>query len=115
MNFSKRGHRRNSSRQSREHGFFRIIFLWLVFALIHLTCSTVHARTIIRFATVAPDGSAWMDVMRALDGELREQSRGEVEFKFYPNMTMGDEKDIVRKMRLGQIQSAGFTGSNPPP
>jgi len=70
----------------------------------------LSAKTTIRFATVAPDGSAWMDVMRALGDEIKDKSGGEVVFKYYPNMSMGDEKDIIRKMRLGQIQSAGFTG-----
>jgi len=51
-----------------------------------------------------------METMHALDNELREQSGGEVGFKFYPNMSMGDEKDVIRKIRLGQLNGAGFTG-----
>jgi len=65
---------------------------------------------LIRFATLAPEGSAWMEAMHALDDEIREKSGGEVGFKFYPNMSMGDEKDVIRKIRLGQINGAGFTG-----
>jgi len=65
---------------------------------------------LIRFATLAPEGSAWMETMHALDKEIREKSGEEVGFKFYPNMSMGDEKDVIRKMRLGQINGAGFTG-----
>jgi len=48
--------------------------------------------------------------MREMNDRLIEESGGEVEFKFYPNMTMGDEKDVIRKMRFGQLQAAGFTG-----
>jgi len=66
--------------------------------------------TLIRFATLAPEGTTWMDAMRSLDAELRERSGGEVGFKFYPNMAMGDEQDVIRKMRLGQLHGAGFTG-----
>ncbi|MDP8239171.1 MAG: TRAP transporter substrate-binding protein DctP [Candidatus Hatepunaea meridiana] len=65
---------------------------------------------LIRFATLAPEGSAWMVTMHELDAELREKSGGEVGFKFYPNMSMGDETDVIRKIRLGQINGAGFTG-----
>ncbi len=65
---------------------------------------------LIRFATLAPEGSAWMETMHTLDKEIREKSGEEVGFKFYPNMSMGDEKDVIRKMRLGQINGAGFTG-----
>lgn len=65
---------------------------------------------LIRFATLAPEGSAWMNTMHEIDEEIRQQSGGEVGFKFYPNMSMGDEKDVIRKIRLGQINGAGFTG-----
>lgn len=51
-----------------------------------------------------------MNAMHALDEELRQESGGDVGFKFYPNMSMGDEKDVLRKIRLGQINAAGFTG-----
>src|SRR3972149_2178213 len=73
--------------------------------------SVASAATVIRFATLAPEGSTWMQTMRALDTELRSRSGGDVSFKFYPNMSMGDEKDVIRKMRLGQINGAGFTGN----
>lgn len=52
-----------------------------------------------------------METMHTIDKELNEQSGGEVAFKFYPNMSMGDEKDVIRKMRLGQLNGAGFTGN----
>jgi len=85
-----------------------IAFLSCLFS--SLPFEVLEAKTTIRFATVAPEGSAWMDVMRSIGDEVKEKSGGEVIFKYYPNMSMGDEKDIIRKMRLGQIQSAGFTG-----
>jgi len=45
-----------------------------------------------------------------MNEQLQKESGGELAFKFYPNMVMGDEKDVIRKMRFGQIQAAGFTG-----
>jgi TRAP-type C4-dicarboxylate transport system substrate-binding protein len=70
----------------------------------------VAATQLIRFATLAPEGSAWMQTMHLLDAEIRRQTNNELGFKFYPNMAMGDERDVLRKIRLGQIQGAGFTG-----
>jgi len=78
--------------------------------VIILFCYSAQAKTTIRFATIAPEGSTWMVVMREMNEQLKEASGGELEFKFYPNMTMGDEKDVIRKMRFGQLQAAGFTG-----
>ncbi len=64
----------------------------------------------IKFASLAPDGSTWMNVMREFDKAIREQTNGELGFKIYPGGVAGDEKDVLRKIRLGQLHSAGFTG-----
>ncbi len=65
----------------------------------------------IKFASVAPDGSTWMKIMRALDKEIREKTEGLVGFKIYPGGVQGDEIDVIRKIRYGQLHSAGFTGA----
>lgn len=68
------------------------------------------AATEIKFATLAPDGSTWMKTMRKIDEDVRLQTQNRVGFKFYPGGVQGDEKDVIRKMRNGQIHAAGFTG-----
>ncbi|PIR01688.1 MAG: ABC transporter substrate-binding protein [Nitrospinae bacterium CG11_big_fil_rev_8_21_14_0_20_45_15] len=65
---------------------------------------------VIKFATLAPEGSSWMKQMRELAREVSEKTQGQVEFKFYPGGVSGDEKDVIRKIRIGQLHSAGFTG-----
>jgi TRAP-type transport system periplasmic protein len=65
---------------------------------------------LIKFATVAPDGSPWMNVMREFDRQIRKESGGRLGFKIYPNNIQGDEQDVLRKIKLGQLQSAGITG-----
>ncbi len=64
----------------------------------------------IKFATLAPDGSAWMKTMREIDDELRVRTENRVGFKFYPGGVQGDEKDVLRKIRNGQLHAGGFTG-----
>ncbi len=64
----------------------------------------------IKFATVAPDGSTWMKVMKEYDAAIRKESDGKLGFKFYAGGIAGDEKDVLRKIRIGQYQAAGFTG-----
>jgi TRAP-type C4-dicarboxylate transport system substrate-binding protein len=64
----------------------------------------------IKFATLAPEGSTWMKVMTDLSRDLEKQTGGKLKFKFYPGGVSGDEKDVVKKIRIGQLQSAGFTG-----
>lgn len=65
---------------------------------------------IIKFATIAPEGSTWMNIMRELDKEIQEKSSNRIKFKFYPGGVSGDEKDVIRKIRVGQLHSGGFSG-----
>lgn len=65
---------------------------------------------IIKFATLAPEGSTWMNVMKEYDQSIRKESGGRVGFKLYAGGVAGDETDVLRKIRLGQYHSAGFTG-----
>jgi TRAP-type C4-dicarboxylate transport system substrate-binding protein len=64
----------------------------------------------IKFATLAPEGSTWIKVMRELDSTLRAESGGRLGFRLYPGGVAGDEKDVIRKIRLGQYGGGGFTG-----
>ncbi len=64
----------------------------------------------IKFATLAPEGSTWLKVMDEYNSEVQKLTNGEVKFKIYAGGVQGDEKYVLRKIRLGQLQSAGFTG-----
>ena len=64
----------------------------------------------IKFATLAPEGSTWLKVMRDFDKAVRGDSGGRLGFKLYPGGVAGDEKDVIRKIRLGQYNGGGFTG-----
>ncbi|MDQ7772405.1 MAG: TRAP transporter substrate-binding protein DctP [Elusimicrobiales bacterium] len=68
------------------------------------------SQVTIKFATLAPEGSAWMKVMNSFADEVKEKTAGRVRFRMYPGGVQGDEKDVVRKIRIGQLQAGGFTG-----
>ena len=65
----------------------------------------------IKFATLAPEGSTWMNVMKEFDQAVRKESGGRLGFKIYAGGVQGDEKDVLRKIKLGQLHSAGVTGN----
>jgi TRAP-type transport system periplasmic protein len=65
----------------------------------------------LKIATLSPEGSAWMDLLRDGAREVREQTDGRVTFKFYPGGVMGDDKAVLRKIRLGQLHGAVLTVS----
>lgn len=65
----------------------------------------------IKFATLAPEGSTWMNVMKEYDQAIRKESGGRLGFKIYPGGVQGDENVVLRKIKLGQLHSAGITGN----
>ena len=64
----------------------------------------------IKFASIAPEGSTWMNVMKEFDAVVRKESGGRVGFRMYPSGVQGDEKTVIRKIGVGQLHAAGFTG-----
>jgi TRAP-type C4-dicarboxylate transport system substrate-binding protein len=99
-------------RQRRPAGRIAARITALLFAgLIAAPAILAQTQVTIKFATVAPDGSPWMNVMRDFDRQIRKESGGRMGFKIYPNNIQGDEKDVLRKIKLGQLQSAGITGN----
>jgi TRAP-type C4-dicarboxylate transport system substrate-binding protein len=64
----------------------------------------------IKFATVAPEGTTWMNIMREFDAAIRAESGGRLGFKMYAGGVQGEDKDVMRRIRRGQLHSAGLTG-----
>lgn len=64
----------------------------------------------LKIATVAPEGSSWMQEMRKGAAEVKERSQGRVTIKFYGGGVMGNEKSVLRKIRVGQLHGGAFTG-----
>ncbi|MDE1884500.1 MAG: TRAP transporter substrate-binding protein DctP [Xanthomonadaceae bacterium] len=83
--------------------------VWLSIALLG-AFSAANAATVIKIATVAPDGTAWMREMRAGAAAVKKDTEGRVEIKYYPGGVMGDEPTVLRKIRIGQLQGGAFTG-----
>lgn len=68
------------------------------------------AKTELRLATLAPNGSSWMKVFRRIARDLKKKTNGELILKIYPGGRQGDEKAVVRKIRSGQLHAAAVTG-----
>lgn len=59
--------------------------------------------TVLKIATSAPDGTAWMKILRQAGTDVATTTEGRVKLKFYPGGTQGDDGDVMRKMRIGQL------------
>ena len=65
--------------------------------------------TVVKLATLVPDGSVWHKVLRDMGDEWTRGTSSRVGLRIYPGGVAGDEPDMVRKMRIGQIQAAALT------
>ncbi|MCD6059872.1 MAG: C4-dicarboxylate transporter [Moraxellaceae bacterium] len=67
---------------------------------------------VLKIATLSPDGSGWMTKMRAGAAEIKTRTEGRVEFKFYTGGSMGTDKAVLNKIRIGQLQGGALTGGS---
>ncbi|NNL95131.1 MAG: TRAP transporter substrate-binding protein DctP, partial [Xanthomonadales bacterium] len=63
----------------------------------------------LKIATLAPEGSFWMVEMRAGAEKIDERTAGRVQFRFYGGGVQGNDSQVRRKMRIGQLHGATFT------
>ena len=67
---------------------------------------------VIKLATLAPEGSSWMKTFNTLNAEVMKKTENKVQFRIYPGGVLGDEMDMLRKMKIGQIQAAALTSGS---
>ena len=84
----------------------KIITLGLLLA----TALPAQAR-VYKIATLAPDGTQWMTLMRQASKDIAKQTNNRVKLKFYPGGIMGNENSVLRKMKVGQLHGAALTSS----
>ena len=65
-----------------------------------------------KIATLSPEGSIWMEKMRDGAEELARRTDNRVRIKYYPGGVMGDDKAVLRKIRIGQLQGGAFVGGS---
>jgi len=65
----------------------------------------------VRLGTLAPRGSSYYKHLQAMGEKWRQAPGGGVLLTMYPDGTMGTEADMVRRMRLGQLQAGMLTAA----
>lgn len=75
-----------------------------------LSVRSAHAGPVtLKIGTLASKGTPWHDLLVRIDEAFKKISGGEVKLGLYPGGVLGDEPDLVKKMRIGQLQGAGLT------
>jgi TRAP-type C4-dicarboxylate transport system substrate-binding protein len=90
-------------------GRMKKVSMLIAFAVIFVSTKSVQAAEL-KLAIVAPEGSTWAKVMDEWNRELIKRTNGNVKIKIYAGGVLGDEKDVIRKMQIGQVHIGGFTG-----
>jgi TRAP-type C4-dicarboxylate transport system substrate-binding protein len=73
-----------------------------------LMTTLVFSQTI-KMGSLAPVSSPWHETILMLGEDWAEISDGKIKLKLYAGGILGDEADMVRKMRIGQLHAAALT------
>ena len=76
-----------------------------------LAAPPASAQTVIKMATLVPQGSSWHQALQEMAVEWQKISGGKVTLRLYPGGVAGDDSDVVRKMRLGTLNGALLTST----
>jgi TRAP-type C4-dicarboxylate transport system substrate-binding protein len=78
-----------------------------------LPCASAPSRaaemTLIKVATLAPKNSPFLRTFEEMDQSIRQLSGGAVGFQVYSSGVAGDESEVLRKMKVGQLDSGMVT------
>jgi TRAP-type C4-dicarboxylate transport system substrate-binding protein len=83
----------------------------IVFILIVMIAGEAQAMQF-KIATLSPEGSVWMEKMREGAAELARKTNDRIQIKYYPGGVMGDDKAVLRKIRIGQLQGGAFVSGS---
>ncbi len=78
--------------------------------LLLVTGSALSAQ-VFRVGSSAPENSPWGRTLNRLAAEWQQISGGRVRVQVFHNSIAGDEADMVRKMRIGQLQAVVMTNT----
>src|ERR1700693_1468703 len=96
-----------------SHRRWTTLPLLLTLTLAAAVAVTPHAAraqiSVVKLATLVPEGSVWDKALREMGAEWSSSTQGRVSLRVYPGGVAGDEPDVVRKMRIGQLQAAAVT------
>lgn len=85
----------------------------LILALVgYILAPLAQAQPIvINLGTLAPQGSLWHQEFLAMGQQWRTISHGRVTLRIYPGGVQGDEPDMVKRLRIGQLQAAALSSA----
>ncbi len=84
----------------------KILFFFIFFMLFTIFQAS---SIVIKLGSLAPKGSPWERALNMLQAEWSRISNGSVTLRLYSGGTVGSESDMLRKIRIGQLNAAGLS------
>ncbi len=78
--------------------------------ILSLLCSFSAQAITLKIAAIAPEGTNWAKTIKKMSKEIKKETKGKVKVKVYYGGVAGDEPDVLRKIRVGQLHGGVFTG-----
>jgi len=85
---------------------FKLVTLFFALTLTQLALAAQQ----IKLAVLVPEGTSWGTSLKNFSKEVEAATGKEVTFKLYYGGVAGDEPDVLRKIRIGQLHGGIFTG-----
>ena len=95
-----------------NHRLKPCLFSFIFVAIYLLAAAGSAASMELKIATLSPDGSPWMQKMRSGAKDVARETNNRVRFKFFPGGIMGNDKAVMRKIRVGQLHGGMLTGGS---
>ena len=86
------------------------MFKKLLIVALFLMTSISYGAQEVKLAVLIPEGTTWGNSLKKLSKDVLLATGGEVSFKIYYGGVLGDEPDVMRKIRVGQLHGGIFTG-----
>lgn len=81
----------------------------IIISLLIVSSMVYGRKIVVKLATLAPEGTDWHGMLVEMGQDWKKITKGKVEVRVYPGGVIGDERDMVRKIRIGQIHAAGMS------
>jgi TRAP-type C4-dicarboxylate transport system substrate-binding protein len=94
--------------RTQNYGFILCFFLSLFLTSAPMPASA--QQVVLKMGTLAPEGTAWVKAFRDIGREVEQKTNQQVSLRFFPGGVLGDEEDMLRKIKVGQIQGVLLTG-----
>ena len=85
--------------------------LAILVSILFIVAAFPAIAQVIKLASVAPEQSPWGSALNQLAVDWARISNGQVRVQVFHNAIAGEESDVLRKIRIGQLQAGVFTSA----